>query len=131
MLPKAVASCIPWDIYPMFANAFACFAWKCRLTWQLSGLLFIPLTLALSQNLLCQVSSAERFSKCESAVWGKTFGVRRLVSKWETHQMPLKLQFLFCFLPSIPWIVFEYHMLGTELGTGEMSTAPRFIYHGG
>lgn len=32
------------------------------------------LTLALSQNLLCQVSSAERFSKYESAVWGKTLG---------------------------------------------------------
>lgn len=34
--------------------------------------------------------------------------------------MPLKLQFYSVFLPSIPWIVFEYHMLGTELGTREI-----------
>lgn len=31
-----------------------------------------------------------------------------------------KIAILFCFLPSIPWIVFEYHMLGTELGTREI-----------
>ena len=29
--------------------------------------------------------------------------------------MLLKLQFYSVFLPSIPWLVFEYHMLGTEL----------------
>ena len=34
--------------------------------------------------------------------------------------MLLKLQFYSVFLPSIPWIVFEYHMLGTELGTREI-----------
>ena len=51
---------------------------------------------------------------------GKNIRVRGYSSKWETDQMLLKLQFYSVFLPSIPWIVFEYHMLGTELGTREI-----------
>ena len=58
----------------MFANAFACFCLEMQTDLAAFWRSIYTLTLALSQNLLCQVSGAERFSKCESTVWGKTFG---------------------------------------------------------
>ena len=55
----------------MFANAFACFCLEMQTDLAAFWPSIYTLTLALSQNLLCQVSGAERFSKCESTVYLK------------------------------------------------------------
>lgn len=95
------------------------FAWKCRLTWQLSVLLFIPLLL-LSARTYCVRLVVLKEPQNVSLLSGERHWCKRLVSIWETDQVLLKLQFYSVFFPSIPWIVFECHMLGTELGTREI-----------